>query len=284
MNYYYCANANAQEKFQDFFTSLKDELEAKEFSPNANLEESTIILSGGDGTLNYFLQNLDLAESKNIKSIIYFPAGTANDFARSLSIPTTIPTMDKTLSILEGNKRLMIPLMSCNEKIFINAVSIGAPAKVTSSGDDLIKKVTGKLSYYLAALEEMLSPEIFELSYKVDDGEPEQVVGFGALVSQGLFAGGGVKVSPSYTAHFGESFGFTTVDSTEVGAAIGAIFETQSAETPNSMEEGPLISRLCQRLELSSERDLPLKIDGEAYSSKRVTFQKTGYSLPFLLH
>ncbi len=283
MNYFYCANENAKDKYAEFFGTLKNKLSAREYSSKNISNNSVIILLGGDGTLNYLLQNLPEGVADKIKSIIYFPAGTANDFARSLHIEATIPTLSKTLSILEGQKRLVVPVMSCNERLFINAVSIGAPAKVTSSGDDLLKKATGKISYYINALEEMLSPEIFELSFKVDNEQERKVSGFGALVSQGLFAGGGVRVSPSYSAHFGQSFGFTTVASTEVSESLRAIFEAQSAEMP-PVSDGPLISRLCQRLELRGNKELPLKIDGEAYRSEHLIFQKTGLSLPFLLH
>ncbi len=283
MNFLYCANQGAKDNHADFFSALEKEYQATEFSKDHDLDQSVIILVGGDGTLNHFLQNISIADANKIESIIYFPAGTANDFARSLGIAKTKPSVSKALSVLEGQKRLLVPVMTCNDRFFINAVSVGAPAKVTSSGDDLIKKATGKLSYYLNALEELLSPDIFEFSFSVDDGPWEQFSSFGALISQGLFAGGGVKISPSYCAHFGRSFGFTTVASTEISETLKILFEAQSENfAPSSHEK--LISHLCQKLELSSNRPLPLKLDGEDYESQRLVFQKSDRSLPFLLH
>ena len=58
-------------------------------------EYDTVVVTGGDGTLNETVNAL--AEKENAPKIGYIPSGTCNDVARSLNIPKNV---DKALDII----------------------------------------------------------------------------------------------------------------------------------------------------------------------------------------
>lgn len=61
--------------------------EAKEIAnqlTNTSIKERIIIIIGGDGTLNEVISGLNMENDKNDIKIAYIPAGSGNDFARSM--------------------------------------------------------------------------------------------------------------------------------------------------------------------------------------------------------
>ena len=77
------ASKEKQDEFSNFIQDLKAHYQVKSFA-EIQRNKSTVIVLGGDGTLNY-LANLVGDDLEGI-FVIYFPAGTANDFAKSIKI------------------------------------------------------------------------------------------------------------------------------------------------------------------------------------------------------
>ena len=63
-----CADMTEIEDYEKFFSGVGD--------------DDIIIVCGGDGTLNRFVNNIEGLEVKN--EILYFPAGSGNDFMNDL--------------------------------------------------------------------------------------------------------------------------------------------------------------------------------------------------------
>ena len=106
-------------------------------------EEDSIVLAGGDGTLNHFVNNIDGIECNH--RILYFPNGTGNDFAHDLghgknSNPFPIDEYIKNLpKVRVKNKTYR----------FINGVGYGIDGYCCEVGDAL-KKLPGKKVNYAA--------------------------------------------------------------------------------------------------------------------------------------
>ena len=275
---YLCAGPDKRAEHVEFIDDLNQTYEVEDLEKDS--APGNILLLGGDGSINYLLNNFPLKLITECK-VIYFPTGTANDFAKSLKVTLTSPRVENIADILRSNISVSIPLMSCNDRYFINVATAGAPAKVTNSGEDLLKKATGKLSYYILSLEQLLSPDEYEIRYRCD-GEEGSLRTNGFIISQGLYAGGGIKVSSSYTPNFGENFNFLAVKNTDISTSVSSVLELQ--KSPSVVNEENLSNKYCQELLINGNKEIPLKLDGEEYSSKSLSFKKLELSIEYFLH
>ncbi|MBQ3547266.1 MAG: diacylglycerol kinase family protein [Clostridia bacterium] len=113
-------------------------------------KDDYIILAGGDGTLNWFINRTDGIEIHN--EILYFPNGTGNDFANDLG-----HTKECTpFSITEHLKNLPAVVVKGKKYRFINGVGYGIDGYCCEVGDKL-KKIPGKkVNYTLIAIKGLL--------------------------------------------------------------------------------------------------------------------------------
>lgn len=241
-------------------------------------ESSPVLLLGGDGSINHLLQRLS---NEKTPEVIYFPTGTANDFARSLKIFPTVPHVAKIEAILRQNQTLNVPVMNCNGQSFINVASLGAPARITNSGDDLIKQVMGKVSYYMGGLEEIINGESYQVIYQVDNNEARPLETRGFLIAQGLYAGGGAKVSSSYSPNFGRCFSFFTIKGNDLTSSVSALLDLQKdlPELGNNV-----INHFCSKLTISCSSSIPAKLDGEEFQASEFVFTKEDRLVKFYMH
>lgn len=100
-------------------------------------EDDFLIVAGGDGTLNRFINNT--AQYQITQDILYFPLGSGNDFARELGCTCENPPV----SIKKYLQNL--PSVEVNGKYyhFINGVGYGIDGYCCQVGDEL-RAVPGK--------------------------------------------------------------------------------------------------------------------------------------------
>ena len=142
-------NGNAEEEAKLLQMVLDEDLEYydmtritnyKVFLSNLSTDDYLVIV-GGDGTLNRFVNDTDGLEIT--KEILYFPAGSGNDFARELGTdgnPVVITQYLNNLPSVEVNGR---------RYRFINGVGFGIDGYCCQVGDEL-KKTPGKKVNYAA--------------------------------------------------------------------------------------------------------------------------------------
>ena len=104
-------------------------------------KDDYIILAGGDGTLNCFINNIDGIDFDN--EVLYFPNGTGNDFAHDLGHSKEC----NPFSITEYIKNLPCVTVKGKTYRFINGVGYGIDGYCCEVGDEL-KKVPGKKVNY----------------------------------------------------------------------------------------------------------------------------------------
>jgi len=102
-----------------------------------------IVIGGGDGTLNAAVK--PVLESGLPLGIL--PLGTANDLARTLSIPADL---EEAAKVVTDGRIEMIDIGVVNDIYFLNAASIGLAVRVTHMLDSGIKKRWGGLAYLIA--------------------------------------------------------------------------------------------------------------------------------------
>ena len=144
------------------------------------------IVGGGDGTLN--AAAFGVIEAGLPLGIL--PLGTANDFARTLDIPSDLDGAAKVIA--EGRTR-NIDLGIVNGQPFFNVASIGLSAELAQQLTTEIKRRFGRLGYGLVAMKVLIRARPFRATI-VSETETARVRTLQIAVGNGRFYGGGNAV------------------------------------------------------------------------------------------
>ncbi|NDV88102.1 lipid kinase [Aurantimonas aggregata] len=146
-----------------------------------------VVLGGGDGTLSDSAAALMEADLP----LGILPLGTANDLARTLTIPTDITA---AASVIAAGKLRAVDLGEVNGQLFFNVASIGFSADLARSLTAAAKKKWGKLGYAIAAFKLLRQSRPFSVDIE-HDGVVERVRTVQVSVGNGRFYGGGMAVA-----------------------------------------------------------------------------------------
>lgn len=140
-----------------------EEIDADEIASVAIAQgASTIIASGGDGTLSAAASAL---VGTNIP-IGIISRGTANAFASALELPDTIETACE--AILGGATRV-VDAARCNDRPMVLLAGIGFEAETVERADRQSKKRFGMLAYVMAGIQQLRELESFEAEIETED-------------------------------------------------------------------------------------------------------------------
>jgi diacylglycerol kinase (ATP) len=151
-----------------------------------------IILGGGDGSVSSTVDFL----AHHRATLGLLPLGTANDFARTLEIPSALEEACETIA---HGKVVDVDLGLVGDNFYVNVASVGLSVEVTRSLSPRLKKSVGPLAYPVAALMAFFKHQPFAARLHFPDGDHEPV-GYDRLlqvaVGNGRFYGGGMVVAP----------------------------------------------------------------------------------------
>lgn len=142
-----------------------------------------VVVCGGDGSISSSAPAI--LESGLPLGII--PAGTANDLARTLSIPLDFATAADV--IVAGHKR-HIDVGMVNGHAFFNVASIGLSSELAQKLDPEIKKRFGRLGYAIASLRILAGARRFRATI-VEKGSRRAVRTYQIAIGNGRLYGGG---------------------------------------------------------------------------------------------
>lgn len=145
-----------------------------------------VIIGGGDGTLNAAVDAL--VETQLPLGIL--PLGTANDLARTLEIPNSLPEACK---IIARGKIRRIDLGWVNGKHFFNVASLGLSVQITKRLTKEAKRRWGIFAYAITALKVILQTRPFKAEIRLN-GESIPVKTVQIAVGNGRYYGGGMAV------------------------------------------------------------------------------------------
>ena len=129
-----------------------------------------VVCSGGDGTLNHVMQGVMQMKQKPI--VGYIPAGSTNDFARSLHIPVDF---DKALDIIVSGRPFTYDVGKMNGKYFNYVVAFGAFSAVSYATKQELKNVFGHAAYILSGIGELYQNINYSCHMKIEiDGEVQE--------------------------------------------------------------------------------------------------------------
>jgi diacylglycerol kinase family enzyme len=176
-----------ENSFEDI-TKIKDIASFIESVP----EEDKLILAGGDGTINHLANDLNGSVPK--KEILYYAAGTGNDFKADISPSES----EKFISL---NRYLSdLPTVTVNGKtsFFINGIGYGIDGYCCEVGDRLRAASDKPVNYAAIAIKGLLFHFKPRTATVIVDGT-EKVFKhvWLAPTMKGRFYGGGMMVAPA---------------------------------------------------------------------------------------
>lgn len=146
-------------------------------------EVDRVIVSGGDGTIN----SVAGALHETGLPLAILPMGTANDLARTLSIPDD---PEAACDIILGNHQTTIDLGLVNGFYFFNVANIGLGTKITRELTPEVKKRFGVLSYLKAFFSAVKRNRRFRVHLEID-GRIYKKKSIQLAIGNGRYYGGG---------------------------------------------------------------------------------------------
>jgi len=162
---------------------LRSTLKIENFNDflDKNPQITDILYLGGDGSINYLINHVNL---EKIKQNIYLAkSGSGNDFLRSIS------------RINSGQITIGEAVTNQGTRRFINGAGIGIDSLVCHYVDSDKKK--NKLSYFINFFRAIIKYRRIDFTVNVDGVNHQFHNGYFVAVQNGKFFGGGMKVAPN---------------------------------------------------------------------------------------
>ena len=194
-------NKNYEEGVNELKSNLKEEvkeiiLNEKDFNHQKFVdslkEEDEIVLCGGDGTLNYFINHVDCDNLKN--KLYIYPTGTGNDFLFDLGKKET----KEPVLINDYIKNLPTVEIDGKKMKFINGVGYGIDGYCCEVADAQREKNDKPINYTAIAIKGLLFHfKKRKATIKIDGKTYEYKNVWLAPTMKGRCYGGGMIVAPN---------------------------------------------------------------------------------------
>jgi len=179
--------AEARIDYDQFFTEHEDTGKlAKVINENPSINE--VFVMGGDGTLNYVVNELH----KNALPISIVSNGTGNDSVKSLH---GVLNFEKQVDVAINGKIQRFDLGICNGRYFVNGVGIGFDGEVVKEMVERGDKQGSHIDYLLTVLRIVAGFKEKNLHFSMDGNTFQKKI-FLMTVSNGTTFGGGFIINP----------------------------------------------------------------------------------------
>lgn len=145
-----------------------------------------VVCSGGDGTLDEVVTGMMKREPEKRIPIGYIPAGTTNDFARSLEIPRNMP--EAARNIMQGVP-FPCDVGSFNDDSFVYIASFGIFTEVSYSTKQEVKNVLGHMAYILEGMKSLYNIKSYNMKITSEEMQFEGDFLFGMVTNSKSVAG-----------------------------------------------------------------------------------------------
>ena len=213
-----------------------------------------VVCCGGDGTFNETVAGL--LESGAKCPVGYIPAGSTNDFANSLGLPSDpLKAAEKiaygTLSAYDVG--------SFNGRYFTYVASFGAFTKTSYTTPQNIKNALGHTAYILSGIQELSQIRAVHGKFSLDDEVIEDDFLFGAICNSNTL-GGILTLDPKQVDMQDGKFELLLVRAPKDLIELGECIQAVQKQVYNCKM---ITFRRASRIQIHIE-PLPWSLDGEA--------------------
>ena len=221
-----------------------------------NLEDGydRVICAGGDGTLDEVVEGMAMREHK--LPIGYIPAGSTNDYASSLGIPTGVLDAAR---VAIGPYIFSSDVGEYNGKSFVYVAAFGAFTEVSYATPQDLKNMLGHAAYIVTALKYLTDIKPYHMKVHANGKVIEGDFIYGMVTNSNSV--GGVKniTGPDITLNDG-LFEVTLVSNPKNPMELNSII---SALMNRNLTSKNLYSFKISEIEFDADSEVPWTIDGE---------------------
>ena len=194
-------NGQYLEKIDTLKNSIPDEIISCDMTKEDSYDkiikamdnEDYLVICGGDGTLNRFVNTVSVASIPN--DILYFPCGSGNDFAREFDKQNT----DAPFSIKSYIEKLPTVTIDDKTSYFINIIGYGIDGYCCEMGDKAREASTKPVNYTAIAIKGLLFDyKPTDAKVTVDGVTTEFKKVWIAPAVNGKYYGGGMMPAPEH--------------------------------------------------------------------------------------
>lgn len=215
-----------------------------------------VVCSGGDGTLDEVVTGMMRRPEEKQIPIGYIPAGSTNDFARSLGLPQKME--DAAARIMEG-KRFPCDIGAFNGDYFVYIAAFGIFTDVSYQTDQQMKNVLGHMAYILEGMKRLTNITSYKMKLRWEDREVEDDFLFG-MVTNSRSVGGFKSIIGTEVVLDDGVFEVTFIKRPK---NLLELNETLTALLLAEIDERYMYSFRTNRLEVEAEGEVPWTLDGE---------------------
>ena len=195
----HAGNQHVEQELDSLISSFQGNAEKKDvetinyktFIPTLT-KEDTVILCGGDGTLNHFINDADGIDIEC--DILYYPSGSGNDFANDIGCPAH----DHPIPVKQYFENLPLAEVKGKQYRFINNVGFGIDGYCCEVGDMLKEKSDKPVNYTAIAIKGLLFYYHPTNATVIVDGKKyEYKKVWLAPTMKGRYYGGGMIATPA---------------------------------------------------------------------------------------
>lgn len=215
-----------------------------------------VVCSGGDGTLDEVVTGMMRRPEEKRIPIGYIPAGSTNDFAKSLGLPQKME--DAAARIMVG-KRFPCDIGAFNGDYFVYIAAFGIFTDVSYQTDQQMKNVLGHMAYILEGMKRLTNITSYKMKLRWEDREVEDDFLFG-MVTNSRSVGGFKSIIGTEVVLDDGVFEVTFIKRPK---NLLELNETLTALLLAEIDERYMYSFRTNRLEVEAEGEVPWTLDGE---------------------
>lgn len=213
-----------------------------------------VVCSGGDGTLDEVVTGMMQCEEK--LPIGYVPAGSTNDFARSLGIPKS---MIKAADVVVNGKNFACDIGAFNDDTFIYVAAFGLFTDVVYETKQDLKNAIGYVAYLMEGVKRLSSIKSYKMKISYDDECLENEYIFGMITNSDSV--GGLKGITGKAVELNDGlFEVTLIRKPTIAMEMNNII---SALTDKKVHSDFVQSFKTSELTIECEQDVAWTLDGE---------------------
>lgn len=247
---------------EGFFTTIlmtKARGDARQFAIDYSEDFDTIVVSGGDGTLNEVIDGL--MRSGNKCKIGYIPSGSTNDFAASAGLPRGV--LESAKNVVVGKPKTL-DLGKFNGRYFTYIASFGAFTSTSYKVPQNLKNVLGHTAYILQGIRDVVGIRPIHAKIVADEGTPNE------KICEGEYLFGAICNSTSVAGilkldHFDIDMndGMMEVLMVKSPDSVVALNETIRSTIDGKLEASDIEFFSARDIQVEIDEDVPWTLDGE---------------------
>ena len=237
--------------------------EATELAKKAVAEGYENVISvGGDGTVLEVATGLVGSEC----NMGIIPAGTGNDFVRSLGMTTDVEAAAK--AILNGNIGKVDIAKTEDNHYFMNVAGCGFDTQVLYYTERYKKNFKGQVAYLLGIMSALFKYKFISAKIELDDRVIDQDI-YLVAVANGKTYGGGMSVAPGADVKDGY-FDVTIIDRVSIFTVLTILPRFIKGKHDGIKQ---IKSYRSKKVRIFSQQQVPLNMDGEIIGTTPMSFE-----------